>query len=74
MDQLKLNKFVNQFIVEPVKAEIESGRLDNCISLALLRVTFPLIILIIILVAVSITHIVISVRVMRLMVAVSCEH
>ena len=56
-DDTRLQDILRGVILTPLKNEIASGTMDECIAHALLRVTLPLILLMIVLIVVSVIQI-----------------
>ena len=61
----KFRSFLNDFLLTPIQSEIDSGKLDRSMMLALLRVTSPLIVLVFVLIVVSAIQIGLSVKLMH---------
>lgn len=61
----KYRSILNDYFFTPIQTEIDSGKLDRCLMSALMRITFPLIVLVFILIVVSVIQIALSVKLMH---------
>ena len=61
-DDSRLRTILSSVLLTPLESEINSGKLDKCIALALFRVTLPLVLLILVLIVISIIQINTSMR------------